>query len=137
MCTLRTCSRYLKGAPNLAICVSKKIRVVSQKHRTEIKKVKRKEKKTSFPPLVQCFFLDRSTNIKCAHTWLFFSVMSFFERRARARQKIFIHSVSARHTQFITKLENVHLFEKRVRPGARSHSTSFLLYKQKLFARNT
>ena len=24
MCTLRTCLRYLKGAPNLAICVSKK-----------------------------------------------------------------------------------------------------------------
>ena len=51
LCTLRTCSRYLKGAPNLVICVSKKIRVISQKHRTEIKKVKGREKTLGFFPL--------------------------------------------------------------------------------------
>ena len=48
MCTLRTCPRYLKGAPNLAICV-KKIKVISQKHRTEIKKVKGRENPRFFP----------------------------------------------------------------------------------------
>ena len=42
-----------------------------------------------------------------------------FSNDERARQRICTHSVSVRHTQ----LENVHLFEKRVRLGARSHST--------------
>ena len=46
-----------------------------------------------------------------------------FSNDEHARQRICTHSVSVRPTQFITQLENVHLFEKRVRLGARSHST--------------
>ena len=100
-----------------------------------------KTKTFNWECIIQNFILfarRAPTHMKYAHTGLFYSEIMCHEfcgtTSARARQGICIPSVSVRHTQLMTKLKNVHFFEKRVHLGARSYSTSFLHHKTK-FAR--